>query len=139
MQTVYWRATDPWLRLLSYFDWNAGLYYPMLRKFFDTKFRGKFPTEGKTIFMEHYAQVRELVPPENLLEYHVRDGWEPLCRFLDKEVPEDTVFPNVHDVETFRSRSRARNRKQTFNILFKVLPTATVLVMAALLSKKIVV
>ena len=137
MQTVYWRATDPWLRLLSYFDWNAGLYYPMLRKFFDTMFRGDFPNQGKTVFREHYAQVRELVPSTNLLEYDIRDGWGPLCRFLDKEIPLEIAFPHVHDVETFRNRSRARNRKQTLNVLFRSLPAVTLLVMIVLLSKNL--
>ena len=136
MQTVYWRATDPWLRLLSYFDWNAGLYYPMLRKFFDTMFRGDFPNQGKTVFREHYAQVRELVPSANLLEYNICDGWGPLCEFLDKEIPREKDFPNVHDVETFRNRSRARNLKQTVNVLFRALPAATVLVVVVLLSKR---
>ena len=31
--------------------------------------------------------MRSLVPPARLLEYDVRDGWGPLCRFLDVPVP----------------------------------------------------
>ena len=32
-------------------------------------------------------------PPDKLLVYHVSEGWEPLCKFLGKEVP-DTPFPH---------------------------------------------
>lgn len=30
MKTVHWRATEPELKLVSKFDWGAGLYQPML-------------------------------------------------------------------------------------------------------------
>src|ERR1700742_2898732 len=50
MKTVYWRVTDRHLRWLSHFDWAAGQYYPMLKKFFDTFFEGDFPNRGKEIF-----------------------------------------------------------------------------------------
>lgn len=39
--------------------------------------------------------IRGLVPPERLLEWNVQEGWEPLCKFLDKEVP-DEPFPHVN-------------------------------------------
>lgn len=33
------------------------------------------------------------LPRERLLEWSVKDGWEPLCKFLGKPVP-DEPFPN---------------------------------------------
>ena len=39
-------------------------------------------------FVTHYQHVRSVVPPSNLLEFRSQDGWEPLCKFLDKAVPE---------------------------------------------------
>jgi len=50
---------------------------------------------GKWVYKEHCAMVRGLVPPERLLEWSVQDGWEPLCKFLDKPVPEGP-FPHVN-------------------------------------------
>jgi hypothetical protein len=41
-------------------------------------------------------QVRAVVPPDRLLVFSVRDGWEPLCAFLGRSVP-DTPFPNIND------------------------------------------
>ncbi|KAI1827628.1 P-loop containing nucleoside triphosphate hydrolase protein [Xylaria intraflava] len=116
MKTVWWRATDPELRMLSNFSWAAKMYYPMLKKFFDCFFEGDFPSRGKDVFTRHYAEVKKLVPPEKLLEYRVQDGWEPLCKFLDVPVPKDTPFPNVNDNSDFISRSRRRNRAQMYNV-----------------------
>jgi hypothetical protein len=36
------------------------------------------------------------VPPGRLLVYSVRDGWDPLCTFLGRPVP-DVPFPNIND------------------------------------------
>ena len=39
-----------------------------------------------------FDRVKALTRPEQLLFFDVRDGWEPLCSFLDKPVPDDP-FP----------------------------------------------
>lgn len=43
----------------------------------------------------HTAHVRNLMPPGYLLEFHPKDGWEPLCKFLGKDVP-NRPFPYVN-------------------------------------------
>ena len=40
-----------------------------------------------------YEKVKKTVPKEKLLEFDVSMGWEPLCRFLGKEIPEGVAFP----------------------------------------------
>lgn len=45
--------------------------------------------------IEHCNMIRGFVPKEKLLEWTVEDGWEPLCKFLDKPVP-DGPFPHVN-------------------------------------------
>jgi hypothetical protein len=114
MKTVYWRVTDPEHRLVSQFSWAAGLYFPMLNKFFETFFQGDFPNKGKQVYQDHVDEVRSLVPPERLLEYRISDGWDPLCNFLDEEVP-DTQFPTGNDMANFFKRCRTRNRRQMMN------------------------
>jgi hypothetical protein len=47
------------------------------------------------VFEQHYGRVRRKVPADRLLDYHVRQGWEPLCRFLGVAVPEEP-FPRVN-------------------------------------------
>ncbi|KAH7029547.1 uncharacterized protein B0I36DRAFT_325976 [Microdochium trichocladiopsis] len=49
---------------------------------------------------EYYAQIRKMVPPERRLEYRLGDGWEPLCAFLGKDVP-DEPFPRLNDTVAF--------------------------------------
>lgn len=51
---------------------------------------------ARAVYEEHYAAVRNLVPPENLLEFEFEEGWAPLCAFLNKEIP-DIPFPHVND------------------------------------------
>ena len=36
-------------------------------------------------------EVRRHVPPEKLLEWHPKDGWAPLCKFLNVTVPDSEV------------------------------------------------
>jgi len=43
-------------------------------------------------------RVKSTVPPERLLIFDVKEGWEPLCKFLNVPVP-DEPFPNVNDKE----------------------------------------
>jgi hypothetical protein len=56
-------------------------------------------------FDAHVAEVRATIPADRLLNYEVRQGWEPLCAFLDVPVP-DEPFPNVNDGEQFAGRAR---------------------------------
>lgn len=48
-------------------------------------------------FREHNDEVQRTMPAERLLVYDVRDGWEPLCRFLGVAVPGNTPFPRAND------------------------------------------
>jgi len=52
-------------------------------------------------FNEHNAEVRASIPASRLLEFEVKQGWQPLCEFLDVRVP-DTEFPNINDSEATR-------------------------------------
>ncbi|MEM9459410.1 MAG: sulfotransferase family protein [Myxococcota bacterium] len=47
------------------------------------------------IFERHVESVERHVPKDKLLVYDVREGWEPLCRFLGVGVP-DQPFPRLN-------------------------------------------
>ena len=73
--------------------------------FYETWFRfagGDFKSNGKRAFVEHYDHVRALVPADQLLEYHVKDGWDPLCEFLGVECPREP-FPSGNDTGDFKT------------------------------------
>lgn len=50
----------------------------------------------------HIEKVRAMIPPDRLLEFNGKEGWEPLCDFLGKPVP-DTPFPHVNDRVVMRA------------------------------------
>ena len=55
------------------------------------------------VFSRHQKLVEETVPAKNLLVFDVRDGWTPLCNFLNREQP-DVPFPRGNSTQEFLSR-----------------------------------
>ncbi|MDZ7673965.1 MAG: sulfotransferase [Acidimicrobiales bacterium] len=51
-------------------------------------------------YEEHVAEVREALPAERLLVWSPKEGWEPLCEFLDVSTPAEP-FPQVNDRADF--------------------------------------
>ncbi|RYP62428.1 hypothetical protein DL769_007300 [Monosporascus sp. CRB-8-3] len=58
----------------------------------------------------YYDNVRRVIPPNRRLEYHLGSGWEPLCQFLGKEIP-DTEIPRVNEAEAHAERTDAFTRE----------------------------
>ena len=44
-----------------------------------------------------------MVPKERLLEMDLQDGWEPLCKFLNKPIP-DEPFPRSNEAAAVQQR-----------------------------------
>ncbi|KAH9906953.1 P-loop containing nucleoside triphosphate hydrolase protein [Xylariomycetidae sp. FL2044] len=44
----------------------------------------------------HNDWVKSLVPPERLLVMDLKEGWEPICGFLGKPIPDES-FPQVNE------------------------------------------
>jgi hypothetical protein len=69
----------------------------------------------KTYMIERYemhnAEVRELVPSSKLLEYSVKEGWNPLASFLETEIP-DSSFPHANVRADFHGM--LANEKEAF-------------------------
>merc|ERR1712223_1318980 len=56
--------------------------------------------KGKEASVKYYndwvEEVKKTVPSDRLLVFSVKEGWEPVCKFLGLPVPEEP-FPNVND------------------------------------------
>jgi hypothetical protein len=52
------------------------------------------------VFRDHVAEVQATIPPDRLLTFEVRHGWEPLCAFLGRDVP-DLPFPKTNSSRQF--------------------------------------
>ena len=48
------------------------------------------------VFKRHNQEVRDSFEPARLLVFDVREGWAPLCRFLEVAVPNEP-FPRLND------------------------------------------
>lgn len=65
------RTRDAW----AWFNHEAWLTRHTFWRIFDDFYEGDFRQNARRIYDEHYARVRELVPPGQLLEYSVTEGW----------------------------------------------------------------
>jgi hypothetical protein len=54
-------------------------------------------------FIAHNEAVKAAIPADQLLEFEVKDGWEPLCSFLEVPVPNGD-FPRTNDRGEFWDR-----------------------------------
>lgn len=52
------------------------------------------------VFRDHVATVKSEIPADRLLVFDPRDGWEPLCAFLEVDVP-DMPFPRTNSSKEF--------------------------------------
>ncbi|CAH8601695.1 unnamed protein product [Schistosoma bovis] len=60
-------------------------------------------------YEKHNKTLQENIPSERLLVYHIGDGWEPLCRFLNVDVPANIPFPETNhhaDLEKLRELTK---------------------------------
>ncbi len=70
-------------------------------------FAGEFEDKAhsRRVFAQHIEKVKSHVPAEQLLVYQVKEGWGPLCQFLNCEVPAED-FPHLNDTAAFQKRLR---------------------------------
>ena len=52
-------------------------------------------------FIQHNQRVLSECPKDKLLVFEVSQGWEPLCKFLNKPIP-DVPFPHVNDTASMQ-------------------------------------
>ncbi len=57
----------------------------------------------RDLFERHRRAVHAGVPADRLLEFDVRQGWQPLCDFLDRPLPA-IDFPRGNATAEFRAR-----------------------------------
>ena len=77
----------------------------ILSETFDNRFEDK--AHAIEVFKNHTQEVRDAIDPARLLVFDVREGWGPLCGFLEVPVP-DEPFPRLNDTATFQAMMRMR-------------------------------
>jgi hypothetical protein len=59
------------------------------------------------VYLAHNQAVKDECPPDKLLVFDSRQGWAPLCEFLDRPVP-DEPYPKTNTTEDFQVMAAAR-------------------------------
>ena len=89
------------------------------------KYVDEYRAKAKDSFRRHNQTVRNAVAKDRLLLIKLEDGWEPLCKFLGKPVP-DVPFPKVNETEVVQEKIRlviAKSmRKTAVEVIKFVLP-----------------
>ena len=81
-------------------------------------------------YERHNQDVIDHIPAGQLLIFNVKQGWKPLCEFLECEIPRDEPFPHskVNDTESLK-----RMRKIFLIAIYGWIPTVVATAGGALL------
>ncbi len=114
------------IRRYSFFLPNVYLLKKLAKTvLYDGVFQGKTEKSDWLAFYEAEKQkVISLIPKNQLLLFDVKEGWEPLCRFLGKEIP-TVPFP-------YKNKNLATISKNIRGLATKALYGTILAVIAAL-------
>lgn len=76
-------------------------YQIVLQKVFGGRLSDK--AHALNVYAKHLEHVKQVIPAERLLTYNVRDGWGPLCDFLNVDRP-NQEFPSGNSTADFRAK-----------------------------------
>lgn len=107
LETIYPLSQTFPISLVGRFLPHVGPFFSVIDKLvWKGVFNRRFLDRAFTIamFNRRNEEVKRYVPPERLLIFEVKQGWEPLCRFLGVPVPQGVPFPHLNDTAEFRER-----------------------------------
>ncbi|CAH8539137.1 unnamed protein product [Schistosoma turkestanicum] len=61
-------------------------------------------------YEDFFKYVQQTVPSDRLLTYRIGDGWEPLCRFLNVDIPANIPFPETNQQSDLQKLREAVNK-----------------------------
>jgi hypothetical protein len=70
----------------------------------------------RSAYYEHYDSIRDATPLGQLLEYELGSGWEPLCKFLGKPIPNEP-FPQINEKAALEEWIALTTSRSIFNAL----------------------
>jgi hypothetical protein len=88
-----------------------------------------YSDKGKEFMPFYLDKVRTAVAAERILEFKVQDGWAPLCKFLNKDIPTEE-FPRRNDFQELSER-RKKLQRQAWAIWLKWFKQAAMIVIIA--------
>jgi len=104
-ETIYFVSTEipKWLLFLS--SKKRQIYEMIKKTIWQGVFDGKFEDReyAVNVFKKHIKKVKSAIPEDRLLIHEAKEGWEPLCEFLGKPVP-NQPYPRVNEANTFKKQ-----------------------------------
>jgi hypothetical protein len=81
---------------------SEGVWRSMIDELFENRFTSDMTNPSACIkaFNQHNELVRNSGLGDRLIEWELGDGWEPLCRALEMEIP-DELFPHANSTATY--------------------------------------
>ncbi|KAI8076181.1 P-loop containing nucleoside triphosphate hydrolase protein [Thamnidium elegans] len=64
----------------------------------------------KEMYLDHIQQVKLQVPKDQLLVMELGEGWENLCKFLNKDVP-SIPYPRTNSTSDFQRYFKSKNEQ----------------------------
>ncbi|MCJ1250921.1 hypothetical protein MMC30_008149 [Trapelia coarctata] len=123
--TVGARATNWRIITLSLLDpFFLGKWGPFTGSLMQAVFGSKGVADKENALRTYkrmHQEVRDIAPKEKLLEYKLGDGWEPLCKFLNKDVP-DEPFPFINESHEFQQRVDLIEKQSAIRAAKNILP-----------------
>ncbi|KAI1259131.1 efflux pump antibiotic resistance protein [Xylariaceae sp. FL1019] len=123
---------NPVLNAVAFFDhWYLGpilkIHQDYTRGWIGARTMAETQAMSRPFYRKHYAHVRAVTPVEKLFEYKLGSGWEPLCKFLRKPVP-DVPFPHVNEAAALDKKIQGVIRKGMVSVakqalVYLVIPT----------------
>jgi hypothetical protein len=117
-----WNPLMQWLRRRG--AWMVGPIGDMNHRWFEgwmgAHNRDEMRENARECYKRHYRHVREVVPKERLLEYKLGSGWEPLCAFLGRPVPE-VPFPHVNETQALNEMLGLLMRRSLMDYMIRVM------------------
>jgi hypothetical protein len=76
---------------------SMRMYIYMRKRIHEALYQNNYPSKAQAIasYKRHIDYVQKLVPENQLLSYEITTGWQPLCEFLELDIPSST-FPNTN-------------------------------------------
>ncbi|CAO1603122.1 hypothetical protein XANCAGTX0491_006715 [Xanthoria calcicola] len=132
-----WNRTNLFIGSID--PWFVGplkdLHLRWVRGWMHSHSEDEMRRKAKAHYREHYALVRRITPKERLLEYKMGSGWEPLCDFLGKPIP-DVDFPRVNETAALQEKISLIIQRGAVNFLKRILLIVGPLLLAGLWAVK---
>jgi hypothetical protein len=68
------------------------------------KWSREFGPVGPSFHDQYNKRVMNENKEDEILVYNVKEGWAPLCKFLEVDIPKNTPFPNINDTKEFKRK-----------------------------------